>query len=394
MLHRIICGWLGVAGLGLPSILPASQLSLPNQFSGPNASLPVQVIFSPQSDSVSALQFDLQYDMSAMSIVVTAGDAARSSGKSLYYADLAPGNRRFLIVGVNQNSIPTGPLLNLFLNLNPSASGGAYPLAFSNAAGADVNGQPVTTTTTDGMVTVAGPNGAPLQPQGVLNGGSLLAGSLAPGEIITLIGDGIGPAFAVQPLSSPSGTILGGTSVLFDGTPAPLLYAGQNQINAIVPYQVAGQAVTQMQVSSAGSVIAGFSVSVVASSPAIFTLDASGTGQGAMLNEDSTMNSPSNPAKRGSIVVIFATGAGQTNPPGVDGQVVGVAAPLPNLPVTVSVGGINCAILYAGGAPGLISGVLQVNCQVGESVTPGYAVPIILKVGNAASPPGVTLAIQ
>lgn len=112
--------------------------------------------------------------------------------------------------------------------------------------------QPVTTTTTDGMVTVEGPSGIPMLPQGVLKGGSLLAGSLAPSEIITLMGNGIGPASAVQPLSSPSSTVLGGTSVLLDGTPAPLLYAGQNQINAIVPCQVAWQTVTQMQVSSAG----------------------------------------------------------------------------------------------------------------------------------------------
>src|ERR1700722_20213442 len=213
MFHRMIGGWLSIACLGLPSMSSASQLSLPNQFAGPNASVAVQVIFSRQFDSVSALQFDLQYDTSAMSIVVTDGDAARSAGKNVYYADLAPGKKRFLVVGLNQNCIPTGPLLNLFLNLNPSSSGGVYSLAFSNAAGADAGGQPVTTTTTDGMVTVEGTSGALLQLQGVLNGGSLLAGSLAPGEIITLIGNGIGPASAVQPLSSPSSTVLGGTSV-------------------------------------------------------------------------------------------------------------------------------------------------------------------------------------
>jgi uncharacterized protein (TIGR03437 family) len=383
-----------LALLALPSVLAAAQLSLPNQSAGPNASVTVQVAFSRQSDSVSALQFDLQYDASAMSVVMTVGDAARSAGKSLYYTDLAPGKRRFLFVGLNQNCIPTGSLLNLFLNLYVSSDGGVFPLAFSNAVGSDAEGQPLPVTTTDGMITVEGPSGSPLQPQGVLNGGSLVAGPLAPGEIITLIGDGIGPVAAAQPGSSPTSSVLGGTSVLFDGTPAPLLYAGRNQINAIVPYRLAGQAVTQMQVSSGGSVITGFTLSVASSSPAIFTEDASGAGQGVILNEDLTVNSPSNPAKRGSVIAIYATGAGQMNPPGVDSQVTGIAPPVPILPVTVNVGGSDCAVLYAGGAPGLISGVLQVNCQIADSVTPGDTVPVILTIGNAVSPPGVTVAIE
>lgn len=383
-----------IASVGLPSASLATEISIPNQSAGPNASVPVEVIFSPQNDSVSALQFDLQYDPSVMSMVVIAGDAARSAGKSVYYTDLAPGDRRFLVVGLNQNGITTGPLLNLLLNLNSSSSGGVYPLAFSNAAAADPNGQPLTATTADGSITVQGAIGAPLQPQGVLNGASLLSGPVSPGEIITLMGNGIGPASGVQPPSSPSSTALGGTSVLFDDTPAPLLYAGQNQINAIVPYRVAGQAVTQIQISNGGSVVAGFPLLVVASSPAIFTLAATGVGQGAILNEDSSLNSVLNPAKRGSVIVIYATGAGQTSPSGVDGQVGGAVPPIPILPVTVNIGGSDCKILYAAGAPGLIAGVLQVNCQLAENVTPGDAVPIILMVGDANSPPGVTLAIQ
>jgi len=374
MMRRMIGALLSMTCLGF-----ASQLSIPNQSAGPNASVSVPVIFSPQSGSVSAVQFDLHYDTSAMNIIVIVGDAARNARKSVYYIDVAPGHRRFLVVGTNQNSIPAGTLINLFLNLNPSSTG-AYPLTFSNTSAADPNGQPVTTTTSDGVVTVEGPSGAPLEPQGVLNGASLLSGSVSPGEIITLMGNGIG--------------VPGVTSMLFDSTPAPLLYVGQNQINAVVPYEVNDQGVTQMQVSIAGSVIVGFPLPVAASTPAIFTLDSSGTGQGAILNQDLTLNSSSNPAQRGSIAVIYATGAGQTNPPGVDGQIAGVVPPLPILPVTVSIGGINCPVLYAGGAPGLISGVLQINCQIAESVTPGDAVPVSVTVGNAPSPPGVTVAVQ
>jgi uncharacterized protein (TIGR03437 family) len=379
MINRItFASFARITFLGLPLLSSAAQVSLPSQSAGPNASVLVSVSFFPQTDSVSAVQFDLQYDASAMSLIVTVGDTARSSGKSVYYADLAPDRRRFLIAGLNQNPIPSGPLVNLFINLTQSASTGAHPLAFSNAASTDPYGQAIATTTTDGGVTVEGIAGSRLQPEGVLNAASSLSGPVAPGEIITLFGSGIGPA----------------TSVLFDDTAAPLLYTTPNQINAVVPYRIAGQSVTQVLVTGAGRVIAGFPFPVAASAPAIFTLDSTGVGQGVILNEDLSVNSPSNPAKRGSIVVIFATGAGQTDPPGADGQVAGDAPPVPILPVSVKIGGFACDVLYAGGVPTLISGVLQANCRIAENVAAGDSVPVVLTVGNTASPAGVTLAIQ
>jgi uncharacterized protein (TIGR03437 family) len=385
MFHRMICSLVvGIACLGLSSICFA-QISLSNQTTGPDSSVPVSVTFSPQTGSVSSLQFDLQYDTSAISMTVTVGDAARDAGKSVYYTDLPPNTRRFLIVGPDQTPIPEGPLVNLFLNLNASASSATYPLMFSNASGADPYGNVAATTTMDGAITVQGTTGSRLQAEGVLNAGSLLSGPVAPGEIITLIGSGIGLA---------SGPVLAGTSVTFDGTPAPLLYATANQINAIVPYEISGQAVTQMLVTGAGQVIAGFPLPVAPSAPAVFTQSSTGVGQGLILNEDLSANSPSNPAKPGSVVMIFATGAGQTNPSGVDGQIVGNTPPNPILPVSVQIGGAGCEVLYAGEASGLISGVLQVNCRLAGGVSSGYSVPVVLTVGATSSPEGVTLAIQ
>ena len=182
--------------------------------------------------------------------------------------------------------------------------------------------------------------------------------------------------------------------MLFDGNPAPLLYAGPNQINAIIPYGVSGQGVTQMLVMSAGQLIVGVPLPVTPSAPAIFTVDASGVGPGAILNRDSTVNSPSNPANRGSAVALFATGAGQTTPPGVDGQVAGAILSHPSLPVSVQIGNLNAAVLYAGAAPGLVAGVLQVNCMIPGGVQPGDSIPVTLTVGTATSPAGVTLAIR
>lgn len=385
-----------IVGLSQAPVALSNQLSLPSQSAAPGSSVVFPVVFASESGLVSGVQFDLQYDSSAMSLVVTVGDAARYSGKSLYSVDLAPNKKRFLVVGLNQNVIPSGALVNIFVNLNTNAASGVYPLGFSNVVGANTSGQLAPMTGSDGAMSVQGSIGhsTRLQPTGVLSGASLVPGPVAPGEVVTLIGSAIGPASPQQPAGSPSSTVLDGTSVLFDGTPAPLLYAAPNQINLVVPYEVAGKSVTQMQVANGRQVVAGLSLSVTEAAPGIFTLDSSGVGPGAVLNQDLTVNSPSNPAERGSVVVLYAAGAGQTDPPGTDGQIAGDPLPKPILPISVQIGGLDAKVLYEGAAPGLIAGVLQVNCRMSASVTPGYALPVFLKVGTLTSQPGVTIAVR
>lgn len=329
-----------------------------------------------------------------VSVVAVAGDVARASGKSIFYKDLSPNMRRFLVVGLNQSPIAAGSLLTLFLNVSSSAVDGTYALALSNVASTDVNGSTSPITSTDGALVVEGTTGSRIQPTGVLNAASLASGAVAPGEILTLIGSGIGPPIALQSASSATSAVLGGMSVLFDGNPAPLLYAAPNQINAIVPYEVSGQNLTQMAITSGGQWIAGFSLSVAGSAPALFTLDGSGSGGGAILNQDSTINSALNPASRGTIVALYATGAGAMAPTPTDGQVTGNILANPTLPVTVQIGGMAAEILYSGAAPGLVAGLVQVNCRVPQGVTPGVAVPVEITVGTVTSPAGVVLAIQ
>jgi hypothetical protein len=236
--------------VGAPAGL-ASQILLPNQSAPPGASILSQVAFASRASSVSGVQFDVQYDNTAMSLAATLGDPAKTSGKSLYAVDLAPNKKRFLIIGLNQKLIPDGTLVNLFVNISSTAPSGMYTLALSNVCGADPSGQATQVIASNGIMTVN--NGAParLQANGVVNAGSFLPGPVAPGELVSLIGSGIGPVSVQHPGGSPSSTILGGTSVLFDGTPAPLLYAAPNQINAIVPYGVSGETATQVTVTGA-----------------------------------------------------------------------------------------------------------------------------------------------
>jgi uncharacterized protein (TIGR03437 family) len=357
----------------------AAELSLPAQPAAPGSSLPIAVAFASQSGSVTAIQFDLQYDSVNLSLSVTVGAAARAAAKSLSFWDLAPGQRRFVIGGLNQNPLADGVLANLFANVTSTAPAGAYALKLLNVVASGPSAQAVAVQTVDGAVTVHGSasSGAPLQSAGVLSAASLLPGPVAPGEIVTLLGAG-----------------LSGVTVLFDGTAAPLLYSASNQVNAIAPYSIQNKTSTQLQLIQQGQPLAALSIPVVAAVPAIFTVDGSGVGPGAILNQDYSLNSPSNPAAAGSAIMIFATGAGQTNPPGVDGQLAAAPLPQPVLPVSVQIAGLDAQVLYAGAAPGLIAGMLQVNCLIPAGSPSGLTVPIVLTIGTTPSQSAVTLAIQ
>jgi uncharacterized protein (TIGR03437 family) len=378
----------------VPSAHPA-DIFLPTESAAPGSSVYLSVAFVSRSALVSAIQFDLNYDGSAMSLIALAGESTRTSGKLLYQADLGSNSKRFLIAGLSQSAIPDGFLIGLFGNLNPSASKGTYALKLSNVVASDGDGKAIPVTAVEGSIGIQGTieQSVRLHPAGVLNGGSLVSGAVSPGQVITLIGSGIGPEPAETPGSTPSTRSLGGTSVLFDESPAPMLYAGPSQINAVVPFAVNGTS-TQLRIIRDGQTLSSLELPVVLAAPAIFTVDASGVGPGAILNQNLTINSVTNPADRGSVVSIFATGAGQTNPPSVDGQINEDPFPKPMLPVSVQIGGWESDVLFVGAAPNLISGIVQVNSRIPASVVAGPAVPVILKVGTAASPQGVTLAVR
>src|SRR5205085_7664107 len=185
---------------------------------------------------------------------------------------------------------------------------------------------------------------------GVVNAASYSGAAVAPGEMIAIFGSGLGSA-APAPLQwEPTGyppLSWGGTQVLFDGIPAPLLYVQAGQVGAIVPYAVSGKSATVLTVSYQGQSSAPISVPVAAAAPGIVTTDSSGRGQGAIRNQDGSANSPGNPAPAGSIVVVYATGEGQTKPAGVDGKPADAVAPRPILPVTSTVGATDAEVKYA-----------------------------------------------
>jgi uncharacterized protein (TIGR03437 family) len=127
--------------------------------------------------------------------------------------------------------------------------------------------------------------------------------------------------------------------------------------------------------------------------PGLFSINSSGTGPGAFLNENGTVNTAANPLERGKIAIFYGTGEGQTSPGGVSGLPATTAFPKPLLPVTVTIGGKNAEVHYAGAAPYMVAGVIQVNASVPTDIPAGNA-EVIIKVGNNSSQNGVTLAVK
>ena len=230
----------------------------------------------------------------------------------------------------------------------------------------------------------------------VTNAASSVSGPVAPGEVVVLYGSGLGPArltpYQLDPTSGLVSTSLAGTSVIFNGTPAPLLYTSATQIAAVAPYSIAGSNV-QVFVQYQGQTSAPVTLPVAAVAPALFTQDSSGKGQAAASNQDGTVNGAAHPAKVGSYISLWLTGAGQMNPTGVDGLPGAAPLPLTAAPVAVTIGGASATVQYAGQAPNTVAGVMQINAQIPSGTQAGNAVPVVVQVGSVSTQAGVTIAV-
>lgn len=209
-------------------------------------------------------------------------------------------------------------------------------------------------------LTSSGPAFDPIVALRVVNGASLKPGPIAPGEIVTIYGGGFDP-----------NTL----QVAFDGKPATVFFANSTQINALAPFDLAPNTTTAIDISLNGTPIARASVPVSAAAPGIFTM-AGGSDQAAATNEEGTLNTPTNPAARGSVVTLYATGGGQN-----------LSA------VTMSIGYVPAELLYAGPAPGF-PGLMQINARIPAGLPQTGSLPVLLSVGNAESQPGVTIATR
>jgi len=232
---------------------------------------------------------------------------------------------------------------------------------------------------------------------GLVNAANYTGDAVSPGEIVTLFGANYGQptlviAGADANLRLP--TNFAETRLLFDGVAAPILYTQAGLTSAAVPYSVSGATTAQVQYEFRGKRSNAITVKVVPAHPGVFTLDSRGQGAGAILDLSHRVVNEQNAAAKGAYIQIFATGGGMTRPSSADGLIAS-AAPIPELiaPVSVTIGGIDCAVQYAGGASGLVAGGVQINALVDSRVPSGLQ-PLVVTVGGAASQPGVTVWVK
>ena len=258
--------------------------------------------------------------------------------------------------------------------------------------------------TTDGkLVTKMDLGGGPPLPYVAYaaDAASLLeTGIVQPGELLTLFGQNLGPG-AGQDLQLDAngnvGTLLAGTRVLFDGVRAPVLYVQSQQVKTVVPFGVHLGTMVQLEVEAAGQRSSPLALGIQTAGPEIFTLPGAPNGQIAALNEDGTMNSPQNPAPRGSVLSLFATGGVSFTPPLADGQIVPVPPPALTEPVQVFFQGELGDIVFAGAAPGSVAGEIQINVRIPTDLPAALnldAVNISLRTGTGVSQATTTVAVR
>ncbi len=234
------------------------------------------------------------------------------------------------------------------------------------------------------------PGPAPLIASGaIVNAATFASGPVAPGEMVTIFGSGLGPAELASSKFDFSGYLenyTGETRVFIDRIQAPMVHASANQVTALVPYGVSE--ITTVQVEYQGRLSNDVVLAVADVAPGLFAF---GADQAAAVNQDNTFNSAANPALRGEILTLFGTGEGRTNPAAIDGKLPPVGRwPIPVMAVEVSFGGFPGEIVFQG----VRTGVLQINVRIPQAAPSGPAVPVLLTVGGDRADGTRTVALR
>jgi uncharacterized protein (TIGR03437 family) len=357
-----------------------------------------------------------------VTLTITAAPTVAATPTTLSFTyragDAAPAPQPVSVTGNGLSYTATAASTGNWLSVSPTA--GTAP----GTVNVSVNGSSLSAGSYTGTVTIAGANGAtgtttvtvsltvtvPLPTiTKVTNAASYVTGSLSPGEIITLFaGDPahpIGPATPVGLTLDSTGkvaTTLGGVQVLISGFAAPMIYASASQVSCVVPYELALFTSATVLVKYQGQSSNGVLLNMATTAPGLFTLNSSGTGPGAILNSNNSVNGPgtgaTSPATRGDTVVVYLTGEGQTSPAGVTGKVTTVSStppltPGPLLPVSITIGGQPANYTFAGEAPGFVSGVMQLNVTTPTNVPAGDQ-EILVTIGGNVSQRGVTVSLK
>jgi len=269
----------------------------------------------------------------------------------------------------------------------------AYTATVTNGAedlaGNALSGNYVWTFTTGAATT----NPPVIDPAGTVNDASYLR-PVAAGSIAAVFGTNLAIGQASSMVPTPLPDTLAQTGFSIGGQVAPLFFAMPTQVNLQIPWEVAGQTQTSIVATVNGISSNTQMVPLAPFAPGIFSMNLSGTGQGAVLIAPTAqLAAPGTPVSRGSYISIFCTGLGAvTNQPATGSAALSSPLSITQTMPIVTIGGVTAIVSYSGLAPTLV-GVYQVNTLVPQGISPGDAIPVVISVGGVLSNT-VTIAIQ
>lgn len=243
------------------------------------------------------------------------------------------------------------------------------------------------------------PPGPSFSPWGFSNAGSYANKVVAPGEAVVIFGQRFGPPSLATAQLGQDGRLsarIGETRVLFDGEPAPMIYAVNGQVSCLVPFGLAGKLAVSVQVEYQGVLSPAIRLPVAPAVPALLTADSSGFGQAAALNQDNSFNSVRGEAP-GNYVSFFGVGAPNTTPGGVDGAIT--RAPFPRFtgPAKILFDGEDVPaadVAYLGPAPEQVNGVFQATVRTPSTARPGSRIEVRVQFGDYITQPSVFFTVR
>ena len=252
---------------------------------------------------------------------------------------------------------------------------------------------------TPALVSLQGQVGANAAAPAVYSGGVVNAASfkkgeaVAPGSIVSIFGASMAQASGGA-TSVPLPTSLNGASVTVGGIAVPLFYSSTGQINAQIPFEQPVNSRPQLVLSTSNAFAVPEAITIADARPGIFTVNSSGSGQGAVTNPQGIIVDSNAPATAGDVVILYCSGLGATNPAVASNNLPPTAEPLARVTtaVTATVGGRNAPVQFGGLAPGFV-GLYQVNVQIPSGVAPSGAVSLVLTQGGVSSN-SVTIAVR
>jgi uncharacterized protein (TIGR03437 family) len=390
----------------MSSVWAQPSLSLSKGSGAPGSGVSVAIGFSPNGTPATGVQWTMNYSsMDFSSVTVSASSIAAAAGEVLS-CSTGSGRVTCLLINLGSSSVlvPSGGIATATFQISSTTTSTSSPITLSGLAASNGAGGSLGLTGTGSTISIGQPQGSQTPVVvSLVNAASYVDDGCSPGTVATLLGRGFVNTAAKSAATGPIPIEVNGLRVRMNGNYVPVYFASESQVNIQCPESAPNSVLTLVVESQTGS-SPPLSTTLQYATPGIFTLDGSGKGQGAVLIANSsavvmahTNRLPSQPAKPGDSISIYATGLGPVTVNLPSGQ----PAPLDTLvhsvaPVDVVIGGVNAKVTFAGLAPGY-TGLFQVNAKIPASAPVGDTVTVWIVThapnGSTVQSNVVTIAI-